>query len=531
MVVGVILIGCRGDLRVDQPSPSTAGPLANAGTGSTFLVGTTVTLDGSMSFDPNGAIASYHWELATGPIMANVPADPDAAVTTLVLDEPGTYNLVLTVANNAGATATSSVTYIALAPEISVSAGADQAVPWLSTVQLSGSYEVEAGMTATYQWTLTSRPALSNTVLVGDSTLAPSFVADAEGTYVVKLAVSTMFSTETASVTITSTAQRDVLSYLVTDVKYSTALDRFIIVSDSPPALHIHDPTTGDETVVALSAAPTSVSLEPTGTRAAVGHDQLVTLVDLQAAAVVATYAPPIDVYDLVFDGQGRIHCIPFSSSSQFLYTITISGGAIAEDTRVYGNGHGRLHPDGLSMYVSVPMLWLQRWDLTVSPIVTAWTWEGGVSPQFPDINLWFIQGGAYAIDVDDNVFAWSSTPSSDMAYQSALPVPTIVTTGTDEVVWAAEATTTNVLSVLSNAAFTNGQGGVLLASYDDTSLALTTALVVPNIPYDGVTYGDRPRLVALNAAGTQQYVVVDATSTTAGGITTYPFSVIYPIP
>lgn len=70
-------------------------------------------------------------------------------------------------------------------------AGADQLVTAGSLVTLSGSSSLDAnGDPVTYQWTLTSRPAGSQAVLAGATSVAPTFTADFAGTYVVSLVVS-----------------------------------------------------------------------------------------------------------------------------------------------------------------------------------------------------------------------------------------------------------------------------------------------------------------------------------------------------
>jgi hypothetical protein len=69
-------------------------------------------------------------------------------------------------------------------------AGADQSVATGSTVNLdsSGSIDPE-GDSLSYSWTFVAKPAGSSASLAGANTASPSFVADVDGTYEVKLIV------------------------------------------------------------------------------------------------------------------------------------------------------------------------------------------------------------------------------------------------------------------------------------------------------------------------------------------------------
>ena len=63
-----------------------------------------ITLDGTASTDPNGAIVSYRWSLISAGYNSLVITNPNAAVTTVTGITPGTYQFELTVTDNEGAT-------------------------------------------------------------------------------------------------------------------------------------------------------------------------------------------------------------------------------------------------------------------------------------------------------------------------------------------------------------------------------------------------------------------------------------------
>ena len=99
-----------------------------------------------------------------------------------------------------------------------------------------------------------------------------------------------------------------ILSYDVVDAEYSKPLNRIVAVSSDQPALHVLDPETFQEVSVTLPLEPTSVSVAPDGLTAAVGHtgppgSGRVSLVDLVAGEVLATWPVTMQVRDLILDG------------------------------------------------------------------------------------------------------------------------------------------------------------------------------------------------------------------------------------
>src|SRR5215471_10566781 len=79
----------------------------------------------------------------------------------------------------------------------------------------------------------------------------------------------------------TADAQPAMLSFRPAAAAYSKALDRIILVSGNPNVLHIYDPVSGSDLKVSLTQPPLSLSLSPDGLHAAVGHDGLISYVNL----------------------------------------------------------------------------------------------------------------------------------------------------------------------------------------------------------------------------------------------------------
>ena len=147
-------------------------PVANAGNDQT-ISGTTTTLNGSGSYDPDGSIASYNWTKLSGPSQYSISNSTIASpvVSNLV---PGVYEFNLLINDNKGVLA-SDVVKITVGQSTGgnygpiARAGADQTISNSSTtLDGSGSYDQD-GTIASYYWTKISGPSQ---YLISNSTIA-----------------------------------------------------------------------------------------------------------------------------------------------------------------------------------------------------------------------------------------------------------------------------------------------------------------------------------------------------------------------
>ena len=458
-----------------------------------------------------GSLVSYQWKLVSSPPSTScAPADPSAVTTSAVLDRVGTYVFRVVVTDDHGASASSTVSYTAEAPKITIDPGADVALDWRQTAHLSGAIQVEGGLPFIYAWSLVTVPPKSSAVLQNADTLTPSLFADAEGTYKIRLAVETAYNVASADVTVTSSATRMVLDYKVIDAEYSSALGRIIAVSDLPPALHILDPATGSEQVVALVKTPHAVSLEPGGLRAAVGHDHALSIVNLQLARVSTTFTLPFPVYDVVFGADNRVHCFHDTNSQGVvdLYSAALATHTVTDDTavRLPWPTHARLHPSGTTMYTAYP---LARFDVSGAAVALDW-----YAPSFPSQaagnDLWFIHGGDAYIGGSGGVFASSSDRTVDMTQVATLgSYPD----------WVQEAASIGQLATVSTLGLAPDTDASL-DLYDDQTYSPIESILIPDTPVNGTTYKNQAKLVAYSSDNSTVYVLV----------TTAVASAIYPV-
>lgn len=84
-------------------------------------------------------------------------------------------------------------------------------------------------------------------------------------------------------------AQLQPLSYRTVASRYSTPLDRLVMISSAPDLLHIYDPSTTSDITVSLPKPPLGLAVSPDGLHAAVTHDGLLSWIDLSAASLIKT--------------------------------------------------------------------------------------------------------------------------------------------------------------------------------------------------------------------------------------------------
>ena len=193
-----------------------SGPVANAGPSLFASKGNTVQLDGSHSTcvsASGGCLLSFQWSFLSEPQGSTAQlTNPTSVTPSFTLDQPGNYVVQLQASSSSGSQSASApsgsraesdassaaASQSTLASVIvstqntspSVQAGADQFVTVGDKVQLDGSGSSDAdGDTLNYQWAFVSVPAGSGAVLSDASTVAPTFVVNKDGSYVVQLTV------------------------------------------------------------------------------------------------------------------------------------------------------------------------------------------------------------------------------------------------------------------------------------------------------------------------------------------------------
>jgi alpha-tubulin suppressor-like RCC1 family protein len=168
-------------------------PVAKAGAAQNVTTNSAVVLDGSASTDANSDILTYAWSFESKPAGSSATFNNStAAMPRFTADKAGIYVANLTVNDGALSSVVSKVTITVANANVApvANAGLLQNTDTGSLVALSGVASSDAnGDALTYAWSFVSKPAGSNASLSSATAAKPTFVADVDGSYVVRLAV------------------------------------------------------------------------------------------------------------------------------------------------------------------------------------------------------------------------------------------------------------------------------------------------------------------------------------------------------
>ena len=323
---------------------STATPLAlPTGPAVRLPVGSTMTLRGGASVDPDGDALVYAWSLADKPagstaVLSGITS-PNVQLTT---DRIGRYQVRLRVTDATGAYSerlldidSGNVSPAAVLDKGNVTVLAGSAM----TASAALSYDDDDDALS-YSWALDARPAGSNATLVDSGTPELSFTPDVAGTFVASVTVSDGRRSGIARVTIkalASTTNSVTLNFAPLEVRYSRGLDRVVAYATNPNALHIIDPFTGVTRQVMLPLPAKSFNLSANGKLAAVLYEGIVSLVDIETATLIHSSLTSGSQTDAFPTNTGVIHMVGLNRAGN-TPPVSIVDGRTGTDLTPYGS-------------------------------------------------------------------------------------------------------------------------------------------------------------------------------------------------
>ena len=221
LLIGVVAaVGCTGteSIQVDKTNMVPV-PVISDNTTTTALVVSTITLDGSGSYDREGDSSKlkYLWVFETVPdgsnyknaVLGGTTGDAALKIARLTLDVAGSYKVSLSVSDGSLMSSpvyktirikSSNTNPVAVVAAV-LNATAGNPVPLNGTA----SSDADSGDELTFVWTLTARPAGSNATLINSKSATPSFTPDVVGDYTATLVVNDGIADSTpAAVTFTT---------------------------------------------------------------------------------------------------------------------------------------------------------------------------------------------------------------------------------------------------------------------------------------------------------------------------------------
>ncbi len=179
-------------LHIESEAIEPVVPIANAGSSQSVLKGSTVKLDGSLSYSPDERKLNYRWNIVSKPNGSNaILSNANIVNPVFTADMFGVYELSLIVDNGFFESQEVKIRVTSDNLKPLANAGEDISKTIGSIVQLSGSksYDPE-GATINYYWTIISKPAGSKATLTNSTIINPSFPGDLAGNYIIRLVVS-----------------------------------------------------------------------------------------------------------------------------------------------------------------------------------------------------------------------------------------------------------------------------------------------------------------------------------------------------
>jgi hypothetical protein len=313
---------------------------------------------------------------------------------------------------------------------------------------------------------------------------------------------------------------RKTLSHDVVDAEYSASLEAIVMVSAKPTqALYVYDTATDTEHQLPLNKAPTAVSLSPDGHTAAVGHDALLTIVDLTTVGQAGAPAPAslnlsADAFDVVLDGRGFVHVMPRIDQWVSTHSIEIATNSEHLGTgSLYAGTRARLHPSGDFIYTANNGL--SPSDIAKFDIQAGTANELYDSPYHGDYemcgDLWFKQDGAVIYTRCGNTFRTSTVRADDMIYNGRLQLSPSTTYGylIDSL---SQSDTSGEIALLEadwyQCTIANYSCYSHLGLYESEFLNRTAVYSLTPIAVDSSSYSQRGLFVFHSADGAHRYLI-----------------------
>ncbi len=317
-------------------------------------------------------------------------------------------------------------------------------------------------------------------------------------------------------------ASRLGLAHNVIDAEFSKALDAVVMVSSWPRnSLYVYDVATGIEREAPLAKAPTAVSVAPDGQSAAVGHDALISY--LQLATVGEPTAPltlllnvSTGVFDIVLDGRGHVYVLPAADQWVNMHSVDIATNTETLNSTglLRAGSHGRLHPSGDYIYTA---------DNGLSPSdIAKYDIRTGVaqglydSPYHGDYgmcgNVWMKEDGITLYTKCGNTFRASTTRGQDMIYSGRLALGSALYGF--QIASLSQSDAANEIALIEvdtfGCAFYSNPSGCYthLALYESTFLNRTNLYSIPPVNVQGKDYGQRGLFVFHTADGSRRIML-----------------------
>jgi hypothetical protein len=329
-------------------------------------------------------------------------------------------------------------------------------------------------------------------------------------------------------------AQLVPLSFRPVAAEYSSSLDRIIMTSGNPDRLHIYNPGNLTDTVIGLSNPPLSLSVSPDGLHAAVGHDSLVTYVDLAGAVVERTFPTSATTPRIVLTNTW-IHVLSgiYGDATNSVSLNIATGNAVAPSGYI-----NSFYFTGARYNAAVGAIYGTRDGISPNDVLKIDTPSGTMTTvtdsiyhgDFPVCGpVFFSPDGSRIYTGCGGIFRASTDPSLDMNYYGSLPgfSEAYWLTGGSRIMSLAESVAIHRIALIASTYLS-------YETYDESVIALYESdymnpienLKLPNFQAGSNSFAAHGKWVFFNAASTA-LLVLEQADTSSGMLYDFRLQII----
>jgi hypothetical protein len=299
-----------------------------------------------------------------------------------------------------------------------------------------------------------------------------------------------------ALATVASAQDHRPLGFDLLDARWSEPLQRIVAIADSPSRIILLDPATNTGTTIALSRTPTKLALSADGLTAAVGHDSLISHVNLSTSTIIRTIPVPYGVVTSIALGRDWMYGRPFGSLR--IATGTFFPTALPAETPLRG---GPLQVDATNTWLYAGF---RRHSISTGPITSEEVTVGGGLLSRDGMRRY--PGGA-----GSSIFYRPDSTQHTWVYDTSIPTPPVWEASTPRnIQYVAESPSQLAALGLNpnNASVDNGSTIQLLAKANPSQSEL---LDLPRLILGQTSYLTTAQYAFFDAAGDNLYVLTQA--------------------
>jgi hypothetical protein len=301
------------------------------------------------------------------------------------------------------------------------------------------------------------------------------------------------------------------LTNQIIDAEYDD-INNVIITVNSDLTLKKLNPATSTSTQVTLNKVPTCISVGQNGNYAIVGHNGMISYVNLTTMTIEAEHSVSCDAIDIILAPNGYAYVFPRADQWETIRCINLSTGTETQHTggSIYAGTRAKLHPNGQAIYGADRGLSpsdFEKYDISAGTAKYLYD-----SPYHGDYafsgDIWISEHGNLLFARSGKVFKSTTTQATDMVYTGN------ITTESKWVITLDHSSDNNrVYGIFTTGSFYDEIPSSVVSAFDGTYLTAKGTIDLPQyMEPDGNGGGTLRRSLGyfgfFNSNGTKFYVI-----------------------